>query len=151
MAHKEEERILRRISTAELERRWKAIRAAMKERKIDFLLMEQSTDYFGGYVKWFTDMPAVHQKLVLNIMDGLIGGYAGGPDFKPQYSWNYGALYFSTDPVAIDSLCVGVLDAERRGANVPPIGSAANHIATAARLGLGQNVRANIELSEVKP
>ena len=61
MAHKEEERILRRISTAELERRWKAVRAAMKEKKIDFLLMEQSTDYFGGYVKWFTDMPAVHQ------------------------------------------------------------------------------------------
>ena len=77
-------------------------------------------------------MPPVRGKLVLNIMDGLIAGYAGGPGFKPQYSWNYGALYFSTDPVAIDSLCVEALDAKRREAKVPPIGSLASHIATAA-------------------
>ncbi|HUI05564.1 MAG TPA: DUF362 domain-containing protein [Verrucomicrobiae bacterium] len=96
-------------------------------------------------------LPPVRQKLVLNIMDGLLAGYAGGPDFKPQYSWNYGALYFSADPVAIDSLCVEALDAKRREANVPPIGSRANHIATAAHLGLGQNERPKIELSEVNP
>ena len=56
-----EARIIKRISTNELERRWKAVRLAMTERKIDFLLIQNSTDYFGGYVKWFTDMPAVHQ------------------------------------------------------------------------------------------
>ena len=91
-------------------------------------------------------MPRLHEKLVLNIMDGSIGGYAGGPGFKPQYSWNYGALYFSADPVAIDSLSVEILDTKRREANVPPIGSRANHITTAAQLGLGQNDRTKIEL-----
>lgn len=96
-------------------------------------------------------MQPVHGKLVLNIVDGLIAGYAGGPGFKPQYSWNYGALYFSADPVAIDSLCVEVLDAKRREAKVPSIGTLANHIATAARLGLGQNDHEKIELSDVKP
>ena len=93
-------------------------------------------------------MAPLRGKLVLNIMDGLIAGYAGGPGFKQQYSWNYGALYFSTDPVAIDSLCVEVLDAKRRDAKVPPIGPAASHIATAARFGLGQNEHRKIELSE---
>jgi uncharacterized protein (DUF362 family) len=96
-------------------------------------------------------MPQVRRKLVLNIMDGLVAGYAGGPGFKPQYSWNYGALYFSVDPVAVDSLCVEALDAKRREAKVPLIGPRATHIATAGHLGLGQSGRANIDLSEVKP
>ncbi|HUJ11037.1 MAG TPA: DUF362 domain-containing protein [Verrucomicrobiae bacterium] len=96
-------------------------------------------------------MQPIRSKLVLNVMDGLIAGYAGGPGFKPQYSWNYGALYFGSDPVAIDSLCVQELDVRRRDANVPVIGSLANHIATAARLGLGENERAKVDLIETKP
>ena len=96
-------------------------------------------------------MPQIRGKLVLNIQDGLIAGYAGGPGFKPQYSWNYGALYFSTDPVAIDSLCVETLDVKCRAAKVPLISLRATHIATATRLGLGQSDRAKIDLSEVKP
>ena len=84
-------------------------------------------------------MSQIRQKLVLNVMDGLIAGYAGGVSFKPQYSWNYGALYFSVDPVAVDSLCVEALDIKRREAKVPLIGPRAAHIATAGRLGLGQS------------
>ncbi len=97
------------------------------------------------------NMPALRGKLVLNVMDGLIAGYAGGLGFKPRFSWNYDALYFSTDPVAIDSLCVDVLDAKGRAATVPLIRPLASHITTANRLGLGQSDPANIELSEVKP
>jgi uncharacterized protein (DUF362 family) len=95
-------------------------------------------------------MVPLRERLVLNIMDGLIASYAGGPSFKPQYSWNYGALYFSTDPVAIDSLCVEALDAKRRDAKVPPIGARAAHVATAARLGLGASNTNQIELVDVK-
>jgi len=97
------------------------------------------------------NMPAVRGKLVLNVMDGLIAGYAGGLGFKPRFSWNYGALYFSADPVAIDSLCVDVLEAKGREARVPSIRPLATHIATANRLGLGQSDPAKIDLSEVKP
>jgi len=96
-------------------------------------------------------MQPVRSKLVLNIMDGLIAGYAGGPTFKPQYSWNYGALYFSTDPVAIDSLCVAALDAKRREAKVPVIGSSASNVVTAARLGLGTSPTNQIELATITP
>jgi hypothetical protein len=97
------------------------------------------------------NMPALRGKLVLNVMDGLIAGYAGGLGFKPQYSWNYGALYFSADPVAIDSLCVDVLEAKGREARVPLIRPLATHITTATRLGLGQSDPAKIDLSEAKP
>jgi Xaa-Pro aminopeptidase len=54
------EKVVRPISDAELERRWKAARGIMKEKKIDFLLIENNNDYLGGYIKWFTDLPAVH-------------------------------------------------------------------------------------------
>jgi hypothetical protein len=37
-----------RISTPELERRWKAVRLAMADKKIDFLLIQNSTDYLAG-------------------------------------------------------------------------------------------------------
>src|SRR3974390_410398 len=54
------ERLNTPISTAELERRWHAVRAAMQADKIDVLLMQNNNDHMGGYVRWFTDMPAVN-------------------------------------------------------------------------------------------
>ncbi len=54
------ERLNRPISTAELERRWAAVRAAMEAEKIDVLVMQNNNDHMGGYVKYFTDMPAAN-------------------------------------------------------------------------------------------
>jgi len=54
-----EERIFAPVSDAELQRRWSAVDAAMQEQGIDALLMRGTNDYLGGYVKWFTDLPAV--------------------------------------------------------------------------------------------
>lgn len=53
-----EERVAVQISTEELERRWSAVRRSMKERKIDVLVMQNNNQFLGGYVKWFTDVPA---------------------------------------------------------------------------------------------
>ena len=54
------ERLNTPISTAELERRWKLVREAMAREKIDVLLMQNNNDHMGGYVRWFTDMPATN-------------------------------------------------------------------------------------------
>jgi len=54
------ERINAPISTQELERRWQAVRAAMAEQRIDVLLMQANNDFMGGYVKYFTDVPATN-------------------------------------------------------------------------------------------
>ena len=48
------------ISTAELERRWQAVRAAMDHARIDVLIMQNNNDHMGGYVKYFTDIPATN-------------------------------------------------------------------------------------------
>ena len=46
------------ISTHELERRWREVREAMGYQHIDFLVMQNDNEWLGGYVKWFTDIPA---------------------------------------------------------------------------------------------
>jgi Xaa-Pro aminopeptidase len=51
-------RILTRISDAELMRRWAAVRRIMKDCGIDAIVMQNTNDWLGGYVKWFTDLPA---------------------------------------------------------------------------------------------
>jgi Xaa-Pro aminopeptidase len=48
------------ISTIDLERRWKAVRAAMAAEKLDLWLIPNNNDHMGGYVRWFTDMPATN-------------------------------------------------------------------------------------------
>jgi Xaa-Pro aminopeptidase len=54
------ERLQTPISTAELERRWAAVRTAMERDKVDVLLMQNNNDHMGGYVKYFTDLPATN-------------------------------------------------------------------------------------------
>jgi len=53
-----QQRISVRISAHVLERRWKAVREAMKAEGIDVLIMQNTNQFLGGYVKWFTDVPA---------------------------------------------------------------------------------------------
>lgn len=52
------ERINTPVSTTELERRWAEVRAAMRAQGIAVLLMQNNNDHMGGYVKYFTDLPA---------------------------------------------------------------------------------------------
>jgi len=54
------ERINGAVSTTELERRWSAVRAAMGQRGIDVLFMQNNNDFMGGNVRYFTDIPAVN-------------------------------------------------------------------------------------------
>lgn len=48
------------ISDAELSRRWAAIREAMVAENLDAIVMQASSDWVGGYVRWFTDIPATN-------------------------------------------------------------------------------------------
>lgn len=53
------------VSTTELQRRWTAVRTAMEDAGIDVLLMQANNDYMGGYVKWFSDVPATQGYAVI--------------------------------------------------------------------------------------
>ena len=51
-------------------------------------------------------LPALGDRVVLNITDALIGQYAGGDKGLLQYSEVPNQLWFSRDPVALDTLAV---------------------------------------------
>lgn len=52
------QRIRRPISDSELNRRWEATRALMKEQDLDLVFTQGNNMHLGGYVRWFTDIPA---------------------------------------------------------------------------------------------
>ena len=54
------QRLVPSVSSGELERRWKAAREMMRDRKIDFVLMRQDEEYYGGYVRWFSAVAPRH-------------------------------------------------------------------------------------------
>lgn len=48
--------------------------------------------------------PAIRDKVVLNIVDGMIGCFDGGPGANPQFICHYNLLMTGTDPVAVDRI-----------------------------------------------
>jgi Xaa-Pro aminopeptidase len=48
------------VSGDELKRRWRAVRDEMKRRGIDALVLQSSSDWVGGYIRWFTNQPATN-------------------------------------------------------------------------------------------
>ena len=54
------EKLREPISKKELERRWRTVREAMAKEGLDCLIMQSRNRYLGGYVRYFTDIPAQH-------------------------------------------------------------------------------------------
>jgi Xaa-Pro aminopeptidase len=75
------EEIPTRISDAELQRRWTAVRREMAARNIDALVMQNASDWVGGTVRWFTDIPATngYPRTVLFFADGTMTVIEMGP------------------------------------------------------------------------
>ena len=91
----------------------------------------------------------VGKKVVLHIMDGLVAGYAGGPESHPNFSHHHATLLASRDPVAIDTLALERIEGWRRNAQLPPIGELAAHVPIAGQFGIGNADRARIRVQEV--
>ena len=53
-------RVLNAVSPGELQRRWTAVRAAMRAQHIDALVVQNSSDWVGGYIRWFSNQPATN-------------------------------------------------------------------------------------------
>jgi Xaa-Pro aminopeptidase len=54
------QRILNAVSTHELQRRWDAVRARMRDEGIEALILQNSSDWVGGYIRWFSNQPATN-------------------------------------------------------------------------------------------
>ena len=96
-------------------------------------------------------MKVVKDKLRLNILDALEACYDGGPCPKSRsVIWQPEMIYVATDMVALDTTGAQVIDEKRREKGLPPATRFASHIATAAKLKLGTNVKGAIRVENVK-
>lgn len=104
----------------------------------------------GTFIPNIVDHPIIRKKVVLNILDGVLGAYHGGPGRKVEkYVWEHKTMYFSTDPVAMDKTGLKVIDAKRAEVGMKSIAEGkpdpdstflnmqVEHIEIAGALGLG--------------
>jgi hypothetical protein len=95
------------------------------------------------------DQRFIRRKVVVQILDALVGQCAGGPTFNPLFCQSFGAIYVGRDPVAIDSLALPRLDRMRRNINVPSVGNTSTYLTSASVLGLGTTDRHRIQFLRV--
>jgi len=93
--------------------------------------------------------PMISQKVVLNIMDGLLAQYGGGPASQPNFAVHHDTIYASKDPVALDTIALKRLEQWRLEAHFPPIGRLASYVQTATAVGLGNSDPSRIEVKHV--
>jgi len=95
-------------------------------------------------------LPALGDRVVLNITDALIGQYAGSSKGLLQYSTVLNQLWFSRDPVALDTVAIKELNRERQAIEAPAFKSNSQLYANAALLQLGINDPTRIEVEKIR-
>ena len=94
-------------------------------------------------------LPVLGDRVVFNITDALIGQYAGGSKGLLQYSTVLDQLWFSRDPVALDTLAIKELDRERQLIDAPGFTPNPDLYANANLLQLGVNDPARIRVDKI--
>ena len=90
------------------------------------------------------------EKLILNIVDGLVASFDKGPTYHPESTWKYGSLFVGTDPVILDVLVLQTVNQKREELSLDSVSKFANHINTASKLGLGTNTLDQADLRQVE-
>ncbi len=95
--------------------------------------------------------PPLRDKVVLNVVDGLIGCFDGGPVANPQFICEYNSILVGTDPVAVDRIGFDMVLAKRieEGKQSTEKPGATKFMELAQELKLGVADRNKIELIEV--
>ena len=95
--------------------------------------------------------PALRDKVVLNIADGLQACYDGGPGADARFIWDANLMFFGTDPVAMDMIGHEFIVQERvkRGVQQLDDKKRPAYLDIAADLGLGVAQSNKIKLKEV--
>lgn len=116
----------------------------------------------NAFIPAVVSLPAIRNKAVLHILDGVRGLYNGGPGARRQFVWEHRTLYFATDPVALDHVGWEVIDAKRVSVGMKKLFEATpdkfstfvhrqpEHVEIAGALGLGVWDRAKIDLRQLK-
>ncbi len=117
----------------------------------------------GAFIPAVVNIPVIRDKVVLNILDGTLGMWHGGPGGrKGKYVWAHKTIYFGTDPVAVDKAGWLALDIQRIEKGMAPVAFSKpdedshflncqpEHIEIAAALGLGVFDEKKIQRKDIK-
>jgi hypothetical protein len=102
----------------------------------------------SGIPEIYSD-PHIGKKVVINLMDGLLAQYAGGPQSQPNYAFPFATLYASKDPVAIDAIALRQFEEWRKKHKLPPIQRLGAYVSVAEQYGLGNANPSRIEIRDV--
>jgi hypothetical protein len=102
-----------------------------------FVRFETDADRLAKAVPEIYALPALSDKVALNIVDALICQYEGGERGLLHYSATLNQLRFSRDPVALDVLSLKELEKQRRSSGVSATRTNLELYANAALLELG--------------
>lgn len=95
-------------------------------------------------------IPVIRQKQRLIITNALSCVFNGGPRWDRKFMWNYGGILIGTDPVAIDTVMLNILNEKRKVEGMLPISdNVGKHIRLSKELGLGTNDMNEIDLMEI--
>ena len=103
------------------------------------------TDGFKNLV-FLNLMPPIHEKTRLIVVDGLISQYNRGPGGDPRYQWDFGGIIMGTDPVAVDTVCLQIINAKREENGFKHI--ALPYLEWGEQAGLGTHRQAEIQIHE---
>lgn len=89
------------------------------------LLRGATLNSCGNFIPSMVSLPPTRKKAVLQILDGLVGTYEGGPGNwnKSFATWQHKSLFFATDPVALDHIGWEIIDAKRAEEGWPGVAS----------------------------
>ena len=114
----------------------------------NFTRFEADPDRLAAAVPEICALPALNERVVLNIVDALICQYAGGERGLLHYSASLNQLRLSRDPVALDVLSLQELKRQRdlAGATEIPFTSELYNNAALLELGISETSKIDIEL-----
>ena len=75
---------------------------------------ENDSEHLAEAIPEINALPSVGDRVVLNITDALIAQYEGGASVELHYSTALNQLWFSGDPVALDTMAIREIARERK-------------------------------------
>jgi Xaa-Pro aminopeptidase len=98
-------RFISPVSLSELTRRWQAARQVMDANGLDALVMQNANDWLGGFVRWFTGVPAsnAYPRAVLFPREGGMvvveqGPFGGRREPGAEDAFDRGVAHVLTTP-----------------------------------------------------
>ena len=120
-----------------------------------------ATNYLKDVIPALVSAPVIRNKMVLSIIDGVHGLYAGGPMGYSGCLWEHRTMYFATDVVAADRVGWRAIDAERANRGFLPVQDSPpdrydatherqpQHITNAGQMGLGEWLDSRIDFRKI--